>query len=68
MKEVEKQPRATVEVTLTDGTADVIPCASAQKALVSALTLVTSRSLAGKIADVSVYSGAKNIFFKSFQD
>ena len=67
MKETDKkQPRATVEITLTNGTTNFIPCFSAQIALISALTLVTSSNLSGKIASMSVYSGSKNIFHKAF--
>lgn len=62
----ERKFSASVEVELKDGTTDIINCASAQIALISALTLTTSSSVKNNLATIAVYKGNKNIFFKAF--
>lgn len=59
--------KAHVEVTLKTGETDYIWCATAQMALISALTLTTSKTVMGNLVNIAVYSGNKNIFFKSFE-
>lgn len=58
--------KAHVEVTLKTGETDYISCASAQIALISALTLTTSSSVKNNLATIAVYKGNNNIFFKAF--
>lgn len=60
--------RATVETSWKDGKSDCLSYFSAQKALIGALTLVTSEGLRVQLADITVYSGGKCIFHKAFKN
>lgn len=60
----EKEIRAHIEVETVDGFTDWLSFPSAQKALIGALTLATSKSV--NLSELTVYSGNKPIFHKAF--